>query len=74
MDEGDSKKARLGTGGYFQAGVLQREEINAYLAKQLIGYKYTKGSIRFPLNQPIQKALVIEMVQYRYAQVNNTKP
>ena len=28
-------------------------------------YKFAKGSIQFPLNKPIPKELVIEMVKYR---------
>ncbi|MFZ2890207.1 iron chaperone [Sulfuricurvum sp.] len=45
------------------------DTIEAFKTK-LIGYKYAKGSIQFPLNQPIPKELVIEMVKYRLKQVN----
>jgi len=44
------------------------DTIEAFKDK-LIGYKYAKGSIQFPLNQPIPKELVIEMVKYRLKQV-----
>jgi uncharacterized protein YdhG (YjbR/CyaY superfamily) len=45
------------------------DTIEAFKTK-LIGYKFAKGSIQFPLNQPIPKELVIEMVKYRFEQVN----
>jgi uncharacterized protein YdhG (YjbR/CyaY superfamily) len=38
-------------------------------ADQLAAYKCAKGSIQFPLNKPIPKALVIKMVKYRLSQL-----
>ncbi len=34
-------------------------------ADRLAEYKFAKGSIQFPLNKPIPKELVIEMVKFR---------
>ena len=34
-------------------------------SERLTEYKFAKGSIQFPLNKPIPKELVIEMVKYR---------
>lgn len=34
-------------------------------SERLTEYKFAKGSIQFPLNRPIPKELVIEMVKYR---------
>ena len=36
---------------------------------RLTEYKFAKGSIQFPLNKPIPKELVIEMVKYRLSQL-----
>lgn len=32
---------------------------------QIKGYKYAKGSVQFPLDQPIPYGLIIEIVNYR---------
>jgi len=44
------------------------DTIDAF-ADQLADYKFAKGSIQFPLNKPIPKALVIEMVKFRLSQL-----
>jgi len=36
---------------------------------RLAEYKIAKGSIQFPLNKPIPKEIVIEMVKYRLSQL-----
>ena len=38
-------------------------------SEKLAMYKFAKGSIQFPLNKPIPKALVIEMVKFRLSQL-----
>ena len=38
---------------------------------RLEGYKKAKGSVQFPLDQPLPKQLIIEMVEYRKQQINN---
>jgi uncharacterized protein YdhG (YjbR/CyaY superfamily) len=37
---------------------------------RLTEYQFAKGSIQFPLNKPIPKELVIEMVKYRLSQLH----
>ncbi len=32
---------------------------------QLDGFKKAKGSVQFPLNQPLPKELIIQMIEYR---------
>jgi len=44
------------------------DTIDAFSDK-LAAYKFAKGSIQFPLNKPIPKALVIEMVKFRLSQL-----
>ena len=34
----------------------------------LVGYKYAKGSVQFPLDQPLPLALVAKMVKFRVKQ------
>ena len=44
------------------------DTIDAFTDK-LAAYKFARGSIQFPLNKPIPKALVIEMVRFRLSQL-----
>ena len=44
------------------------DTIDAFTDK-LASYQFAKGSIQFPLNKPIPKALVIEMVKFRLSQL-----
>jgi len=44
------------------------DTIDAF-SEKLAMYKFAKGSIQFPLNKPIPKALVIEMVKFRLSQL-----
>jgi len=41
-----------------------------YFADELKGYKYSKGTVRFPYNEPIPKDLIIRMVRYRMNQID----
>lgn len=38
-------------------------------ADRLAAYRFARGSIRFPLNTPIPRALVMEMVKFRSSQL-----
>jgi len=44
------------------------DTIDAF-ADKLAAYKFAKGSIQFPLNEPIPKTLVIEMVKFRLSRL-----
>jgi uncharacterized protein YdhG (YjbR/CyaY superfamily) len=44
------------------------DTIDAF-ADALAAYKFSKGSIQFPLNKPIPKPLVIKMVKFRLSQL-----
>lgn len=44
------------------------DTIDAF-SDRLAAYKFAKGSIRFPLNKPIPRALVLEMVKFRLSQL-----
>jgi len=41
-------------------------------AKELAGYSQGKGSVQFPLNQPLPKDLIIRMVKYRREEILNS--
>jgi len=43
------------------------------LAKELIGYETTPGSIHFPLDQPLPASLVKKLVQARLAELEKKK-
>ena len=38
---------------------------------QLTAYKMGKGSVQFPLDKPLPKDLIVEMVKYRWAMLQN---
>lgn len=44
-----------------------------YFEKELSIYKYSKGSIQFPLNQPLPLKLVAKIVKYRVSESNQLK-
>ncbi len=43
------------------------------LARELSGYRTTKGSIHFPLDQPLPMALVAKLVKARLAELEKEK-
>ncbi len=50
-------------------GFYPRPDTIHSFADKLAVYSFAKGSIQFPLDQPVPKALVIEMVRFRASQV-----
>lgn len=54
--------------GFFPGG-----EATTYFAEQLKQYKTSKGTIQFPLNQPINYQLIVDIVKWRVAQVTGKK-
>ena len=50
-------------------GLYPHPDVIDAFSYQLEAYKCAKGSIQFPLNKPIPKALVIKMVKYRLSQL-----
>ena len=56
--------------GYLKhVGFYPHPDVIDVFAQRLAAYKFAKGSIQFPLDKPIPKALVIEMVKVRLAQL-----
>jgi uncharacterized protein YdhG (YjbR/CyaY superfamily) len=68
--EGGKRDQQVMIAGYAgHVGFYPSPEVIAAFADQLAGYKYAKGSVQFPLKQPIPRALVIEMVKYRLSRL-----
>lgn len=68
--EGGKRDQQIMIAGYAKhVGFYPHPAVIEAFAEQLAGYKSAKGSVQFPLNHPLPKALVIEMVKYRLAQL-----
>lgn len=50
-------------------GLYPHPDIIEAFAEELAAYKSAKGSVQFPLDKPIPKALVKKMVKARLAQL-----
>ncbi|KAA3656967.1 MAG: DUF1801 domain-containing protein [Calditrichaeota bacterium] len=46
-------------------GLYPHPTVMEHFAEELKGYKQGKGSVQFPLDQPLPEPLIIKMVQYR---------
>lgn len=50
-------------------GFYPHPDVIEAFAEQLSEYKFSKGSVQFPLDKPIPKSLVIKMVKCRLSQL-----
>lgn len=68
--EGGKRDQQIMIAGYAKhVGFYPHPTVIEAFAEQLASYKSAKGSVQFPLNQPIPKSLVTKMVEYRLAQL-----
>ena len=68
--EGGKRDQQIMIAGYPRhVGFYPHPDVIEAFSNQLTEYKYAKGSVQFPLNKPIPKELVIEMVKYRLSQL-----
>lgn len=68
--EGGKRDRQIMMAGYAQhVGFYPGPEAIEAFRDRLAGFKFAKGSIQFPLSQPIPKALVVEMVKFRLSQM-----
>lgn len=68
--EGGKRDQQIMIAGYAKhVGFYPHPAVIEAFAEQLAGYRSAKGSVQFPLNQPIPKTLVTKMVEYRLAQL-----
>ncbi len=69
--EGGKRDQQIMIAGYKKhVGFYPHPIVIEAFSAELMEYKFAKGSIQFPLNKPIPKDLVIRMVEYRLAQLN----
>lgn len=68
--EGGKRDQQIMIAGYPKhIGFYPHPDVIQAFSDQLTEYKYAKGSIQFPLSNPIPKELVIKMVKYRLTQL-----
>jgi uncharacterized protein YdhG (YjbR/CyaY superfamily) len=68
--EGGKRDQQVMIAGYAgHVGFYPSPEVIAAFAGQLSAYKSAKGSVQFPLKQPIPGALVVEMVKFRLSRL-----
>ena len=64
--KGGKREQQIMIAGYKKhVGFYPHSTTMEYFWDQLDGYKKAKGSIQFPLSQPLPKELIIKMVKYR---------
>jgi uncharacterized protein YdhG (YjbR/CyaY superfamily) len=69
--EGGKRDQQIMIAGYKKhVGFYPHPATIEAFADELTAYKFAKGSIQFPLDKPIPKDLVVRMVAYRLAQLN----
>jgi len=72
--EGGKRDQQIMIAGYAKhVGFYPTPDVIAAFADRLAGFKFAKGSVQFPLSQPIPEALVVEMVKLRLSQLRGTK-
>jgi uncharacterized protein YdhG (YjbR/CyaY superfamily) len=49
-------------------GLYPRPDVILIFKKELTNYKLSKGTIQFPLDQPLPSALITKIVKYRIAE------
>ena len=68
--EGGKRDQQIMIAGYKKhVGFYPHPAVIEKFSNQLTDYKCAKGSIQFPLDKPIPKDLVIEMVRFRLSQL-----
>lgn len=69
--EGGKRDQQIMIAGFSKhVGFYPHPDAIAAFADELAGYKFAKGSIQFPLDKAVPKALVIRMVKYRLSQLH----
>ena len=69
--EGGKREEQIMMAGYKNhIGLYPHPTTMSYFWDKLEGYKKAKGSVQFPLDQPLPKDLIREMVRYRLWLVN----
>jgi uncharacterized protein YdhG (YjbR/CyaY superfamily) len=68
--EGGKRDKQIMIAGYAaHVGFYPHPDTIGAFADRLKAYKFAKGSIQFPVDEPIPRKLVIEMVKFRSSQL-----
>lgn len=68
--EGGKRDQQIMIAGYPKhVGFYPHPDVIAAFADRLAGYRFAKGSVQFPLDKPIPRALVTAMVKLRLSQL-----
>lgn len=68
--EGGQRDKQIMIAGHAKhVGFYPSPDVIDAFADQLAAFKFAKGSVQFPLDKPIPKALVVKMVKYRLSQL-----
>jgi uncharacterized protein YdhG (YjbR/CyaY superfamily) len=68
--EGGKRDQQIMIAGYKKhVGLYPHPAVMEQFDKELKGYKKGKGSVQFPLDQPLPKQLIKQMVKYRVEQL-----
>lgn len=71
LEEGGKMDKQIIIGAYKNhIGFCPFPETVEHFADELKDYKYSKGTVRFPYNEPMPKDLIIRMVKYRKKIIN----
>lgn len=72
--EGGKRDQQIMIAGYKKhVGLYPHPSTMEKFAGQLKGYKHAKGSVQFPLNEPLPAKLITEMIAYRRELVLQSK-
>ena len=68
--EGGKRDQQIMIAGYAKhVGFYPHPDTIEAFKEKLNEFKYAKGSIQFPLNKPMPKQIIIEMVRFRKSQI-----
>lgn len=70
VEEGKRDQQVMMAGYAKHVGFYPGPDTNDAFADRLDEFSFAKGSVQFPLDKPIPKALVEEMVKYRWSQLH----
>ncbi|MDP3831991.1 MAG: hypothetical protein Q8Q47_12015, partial [Ignavibacteriaceae bacterium] len=64
--KGGKREEQIMIAGYKKhVGLYPHPTVMDKFDKELEGYKKGKGSVQFPIDKPLPKALIVKMVKYR---------
>mgnify|MGYP000238770809 CR=1 FL=1 len=68
--EGGKRDQQIMMAGYKNhIGFYPHPDTILAFKSHVAGFKYAKGSVQFPLGQPLPEILIVDMIQYRYKKV-----